>query len=159
MQNANQRTSQQKEDLRQKREQAFRQWQTCIRLAWLQVELGGMFYIEQPQRCMSWNLTDATTRYLLDQLSTYCIRDQCVDGLKHPKTGLPMQTGTMIPTTDIQFARQFAQRCTGHEYDHTRIEGHAKRGHGILSKTVLSTCNPTVENADETTPNNSDKTR
>ena len=130
----NQRTPQQKEDLRQHREQAFRQWQTCIRLAWLQVELGGLFYIEQPQSCMSWRLTDAKTRYLLDQLSTYCIRDQCFDGLKHPKNGLPMQKGTRIQTNDIQFARQFAQRCTGHEYDHARIAGSVTRGTAFYPK-------------------------
>ena len=43
MQNANQRSPQQAEALRKKRELAFRQWQSCIRLAWLQVELGGTF--------------------------------------------------------------------------------------------------------------------
>ena len=85
MQNANQRTPEQVEALRKKRELAFRMWQSCIRLAWLQVELGGTFYIEQPQRCMSWRLQDSKTRYLLDQLSSYCIRDQCFDGLVHPK--------------------------------------------------------------------------
>ena len=58
MQNANQKSPQQAENLRKKRELAFRQWQSCIRLAWLQVELGGTFYIEQPQRCMSWQLKD-----------------------------------------------------------------------------------------------------
>ena len=57
-QNINQRTPEQVENLRKKRELAFRQWQSCIRLAWLQVELGGTFYIEQPQRCMSWQLED-----------------------------------------------------------------------------------------------------
>ena len=57
-QNINQRTPEQVENLRKKRELAFRQWQSCIRLAWLQVELGGTFYIEQPQRCMSWQLKD-----------------------------------------------------------------------------------------------------
>ena len=61
MQNANQNTPPQKkqiEDLKKKRELAFRQWQSCIRLAWLQMELGGTFYIEQPLRCMSWKLKD-----------------------------------------------------------------------------------------------------
>ena len=91
MQNANQRTPEQIEALTKKRELAFRMWQSCIRLAWLQVELGGSFYIEQPQRCMSWRLQDSKTRYLLDQLSSYCVRDQCFDGLVHPKAGLPMQ--------------------------------------------------------------------
>ena len=32
------------------RELAFRMWQSCIRLAKLQLELGGTFYIKQPQR-------------------------------------------------------------------------------------------------------------
>ena len=118
MQNANQRTPEQVESLRKKRELAFRMWQSCIRLAWLQVELGGSFYIEQPQRCMSWRLQDSKTRYLLDQLSSYCIRDQCHDGLVHPKSGLPMQKGTRIQTNDATFATQFAQRCTGHDYGH-----------------------------------------
>ena len=54
--NANQRTPQQREELRQKRELAFRMWQSCVRLAWPQAELGGTFYIEQPHRCMSWRL-------------------------------------------------------------------------------------------------------
>ena len=91
MQNVNQRTPEQIKALTKKRELGFRMWQSCIRLAWLQVELGGSFYIEQPQRCMSWRLQDSKTRYLLDQLSSYCIRDQCFDGLVHAKTGLPMQ--------------------------------------------------------------------
>ena len=56
MQNANQNTPEQVDDLRKKRELAFRQWQSCIILACRQVELGGTFYIEQPQRCMSWRL-------------------------------------------------------------------------------------------------------
>ena len=63
MQNANQRTPQQADALRKKRELAFRQWHSCIRLAWLQVELGGTCYIVQPQRCMSWKLKDQKTRY------------------------------------------------------------------------------------------------
>ena len=58
MQNANQNTPQQIGHSRKKRELAFRQWQSCIRLAWLQLELGGTFYIEQPLRCMSWKLQD-----------------------------------------------------------------------------------------------------
>ena len=95
-QNINQRTPEQVENLRKKRELAFRQGQSCIRLAWLQVELGGTFYIEQPQRCVSWQLKDQRTRYLLDALSTSCIRDQCFDGLVHPKSGYPMQKGAMI---------------------------------------------------------------
>ena len=98
-------------------------WQSCIRRATLQTELGGKFYIEQPQRCMSWNLQDPTTRHLIGDLSTDCIRDQCFDGLAHPKSGLPMQKGTRIQTNDTEFARQFAQRCPGHEHGHARIEG------------------------------------
>ena len=41
MQNANQRSPEQIENLKQKREIAFRMWQSCIRLATLQTELGG----------------------------------------------------------------------------------------------------------------------
>ena len=41
MQNANQKNPEQVERLKQKREIAFRMWQSCIRLATLQVELGG----------------------------------------------------------------------------------------------------------------------
>ena len=63
------------------------------------------------------------TRYLLDELSTKCIRDQCFDGLVHPKSGLPMQKGTTIQTNDLSFAREFAQRCTGHDYAHVPISG------------------------------------
>ena len=120
MQNANQRNPQQIENLQQKRELAFRMWQSCIRLAKLQIELGGMVYIEQPQRCMSWSLQDQRTRQLIDELTTYCIRDQCFDALTHPKSGLPMQKGTRIQTNDRAFAQQFAQRCQGHEHGHTR---------------------------------------
>ena len=109
MQNVNQRTPEQVKNLLQKRELGFRMWQSCIRLAWLQVELGGSFYIEQPQRCMTWRLQDKKTRYLLDQLSSYCIRDQCFDGLTHPKTGLPMQKGTRIQTNDAPFCHKI---CT-----------------------------------------------
>ena len=43
MQNVNQRTPEQIKTLIQKRELGFRMWQSCIRLAWLQVELGGSF--------------------------------------------------------------------------------------------------------------------
>ena len=57
MKHANQ-TTQQPSRKPPEKELAFRQWQSCIRLAWLQVELGGTFYIEQPQRCMSWQLKD-----------------------------------------------------------------------------------------------------
>ena len=62
VQHANQRTPEQVEPLRKKRELAFRMWQSCIRLTWLQVELGGSFYREQPQRCMSWRLQGSKTR-------------------------------------------------------------------------------------------------
>ena len=134
MQNANQRPPQQAENLRKERELAFRQWQSCIRLAWLQVELGGTFYVEQPQRCMSWQLKDQKTRYLLDELSTFCIRDQCFDGLQHPKSGYPMQKGTRIQTNDISFANQFAQRCVGHDYDHVPIEGNITYGTAFYPK-------------------------
>ena len=123
MQNANLRNMQQVQDLIEKRKHGFRMWQSCIRLAKIQFELGGTFYIEQPQRCMTWRLEDPKTRELVDELSTYCIRDQCFDGLTHPKSGLPMQKSTRIQTNDIAFAQRFAQRCQGHEYGHTPIEG------------------------------------
>ena len=58
MQTAIQKTPEQKLEIRKKKEHAFRMWQRCIRLAWLQVEFGGTFYIEQPQRSMSWRLQD-----------------------------------------------------------------------------------------------------
>ena len=122
IQNANQQTPNQKKELENKRKLAYRMWQSCIRLAWLQVELGGKFYIEQPERCMTWRRSDMNTQHLLDELSTKCIRDQCV-GLVHPKSGLPMQKGTRIQTNDLSFAREFAQRCTGHDYAHVPISG------------------------------------
>ena len=80
-------------------------WQSCIELAWLQIELGGTFYIEQPKTCPSWQLEDRNTRYLLDELSSFAIRDQCFDGLTHPRTGLPMQKGTRIQTNDNSFIK------------------------------------------------------
>ncbi len=123
MQNANQRTPEQVENLEEKRRLALYQWESCIRLASLQHELGGKLYIEQPQTCMTWRLEDDNTRFLVDQLSQFCIRDQCFDGLKHPKTGLPMRKSTRIQTNDASFTQQFAQRCTGHEQGHTPIEG------------------------------------
>ena len=66
MQNANQRTPAQVADLAEKRKVSLRQWQNCIKLAWLQIELGGTFYIEQPQTCGTWELKDRSTRQLLD---------------------------------------------------------------------------------------------
>ena len=124
MQNANQKKkTQQREELKKKQEHAFKLWQSCIELAWLQIELGGTFYIEQPKTCQSWQLEDRNTRYLLDELSSYAIRDQCVDGLTHPKTGLPMQKGTRIQTNDTSSINQFTQRCTGHDHGHSPVEG------------------------------------
>ena len=72
---------------------------------------------------MSWNLQDQITRQLLDELSTYCIRDQCFDGSAHLKSGWSMQKCTRIQTNDAEFARLFAQRCTGHEHGQARVEG------------------------------------
>ena len=60
-----------------------------IRLAWVLLELGGYFYIEQPQTCMTWKLEDIYTRELLDGLSSYCVRDQCFDALVHPNLVYP----------------------------------------------------------------------
>ena len=54
MQNTNQRSPEQIEKLMEKRIEGFKQWRNCIRLAWVQLELGGYFYIEQPQTCMTW---------------------------------------------------------------------------------------------------------
>ena len=76
MQNANQRTQEQINGLIEKRRLGFKQWQSCIRLAWVQIELGGYFYIEQPHSRLSWKSPDTSARQLLDELSTSCIRDQ-----------------------------------------------------------------------------------
>ena len=54
--------------------QRIDQGRNCIRLAWMKVELGGHFYLERPQRCMDWALTDAWARQLLKQSPTYCAR-------------------------------------------------------------------------------------
>ena len=54
-----------------------------------QQQLGGQFYIEQPWTCGTWKLTDKLTRSVREG-STYCRRDQCVDGLTHPNNKLPM---------------------------------------------------------------------
>ena len=89
MQNTNQRTPEQIANLMEKRKQGLRQWKNSIRLAWVQLEIGGYFYIEQPQGCMTWRLEDVWTRQLLDELSTSCIRDQCFDGLKTREPGDP----------------------------------------------------------------------
>ena len=40
LQNANQRTPEQIADLTKKREQGLKQWKSCMRLAWVQLELG-----------------------------------------------------------------------------------------------------------------------
>ena len=102
---------------------------------------------------MSWRLQDSKTRHLLDPLSSYCIRDQCFDGLVHPKTGLPMQKGTRIQTNDATFATKFAQRCAGHDYDHAPIEGGK-----VVSDTAFypkKFCQRVVQlwkTSDETTP-------
>ncbi len=79
------------------------QWRSCMRLAWVQLELGGYFYIEQPQTCVTWNLKDTLTRQLLDRLSSSCIRDLCFDDLKHPRSGKPLQRSTRIQSNDPSF--------------------------------------------------------
>ena len=96
MQNVNQRTPEQIADLIKKRQLGFKQWRNCIRLAWVQIELGGYFYIEQPQNCTTWKFEDMNTRQLVDRLSSYCISDQCFDGLQHPKSGKPMRKSTRV---------------------------------------------------------------
>ena len=123
MQNTNQRTPEQVANLIEKRKEGFKQWRNCIRQAWVQLELGGYFYIEQPQRCMTWRLEDTMTRQLLDELSSYCIRDQCFDGLKHPRSGKPMKKGTHMQSNDSAFTLHFGQRCVGHEIEHAIVEG------------------------------------
>ena len=72
---------------------------------------------------MTCKLRGKTRRQLLDHLSTYCIRDQCSDNLKHQKPGLPLKKITRIQSNDVAVTLQFGQRCVGHEYDHARIEG------------------------------------
>ena len=81
MQNANQNTPEQIEQLKKKRELAFRQWQSCIRLACLQVELGGTFYIEQPQRRMIWQLKDPKQQdiYWMDYQLIVCATNVLID--------------------------------------------------------------------------------
>ena len=81
MQNINQRSPEQMLRLAQKRARGVIQWQNCLRLAWVQLELGGYFYIEQPQTCRTWSLQDTLTRQMLDGFSKSCNRDQCFDGL------------------------------------------------------------------------------
>ena len=155
MQNANQRTPQQREELRKKRELAFRMWQSCLRLAWLQVELGGTFYIEQPQKCMSWRLQDPMTRLVME-VSLRCIRGQCFDGLTHPKSGLPMQKSTRIQTNDVSFVRHFAHRCVGHDYDHAPIEGgRVTRDTAFYPKKFCQRVVHIWKQSDETTPKES----
>ena len=97
----------------------LKQWHNCIRLAWLQLELGGYFYIEQPQTCYTWKLKDMYTRQLLDNLSSHCIRDQCFDGLVHPDSGKPVWQVSRIQSNDYSFTLHFGQRCIGHETEHT----------------------------------------
>lgn len=72
---------------------------------------------------MTWTLDDPITRSLIDDLSTYCIRDQCCDGLTHPRFGFPMKQSTRIQTNDTAFAQHFAPHCQGHEQGHIRVEG------------------------------------
>ena len=73
----------------QKRREGFKQWKNCMRLAWVLIELGGYFYTERPQACKTWRVDDTLTRQITDGLSSYCIGDQCFDGLTHPKSGNP----------------------------------------------------------------------
>ena len=75
LQNANQRTEEQVENLKRKREEGLKQWHSSMRLAWVQLELGGYFYIEQPQTCSTWKINDTLTHYILWESSSYCIRD------------------------------------------------------------------------------------
>ena len=98
------------------------------------MELGGSFHIEQPLRCMSWKLQDPNTRNILDELATYCIRGQCFDDLRHPKTGYPMQKSIRIQTNDLAFAEHFAQRCVGHQFGHVTIEGNVTRSTAFYPK-------------------------
>ena len=104
-------------------------WHNCMRLAWLQLELGGYYYIEQPQKCVTWNLRDTLTRQICGALSSKCVRDQCFDNRKHPRTGRPLQQSTRIQSNDRAFTLQFGQRCVGHETDHARTES-TRTSHG-----------------------------
>ena len=123
LQNANQRTEEQVKNLQRKRKEGLKQWHSCMRLAWVQLELGGYFYIEQPQTCSTWQINDTLTNFIVWESSSYCIRDQCFDGLAHPKSGNPMKKSTRIQTNDESFSLNFGQRCVGHEIEHARIEG------------------------------------
>ena len=123
MQNINQKTPEQVEALKEKRKLGLKQWRNCIRLAWVQLELGGYFYIEQPQTCMTWKIEEPLIRQLVDGLSRHCIRDQCFDGLRHPRSGRPMRKSTRIQSNDSSFTLSFCQRCIGHETEHAHIEG------------------------------------
>ena len=85
--------------------------------------------IEQPQACTTWKFNDPETRYLL-QWSMQCHRDQCVGGLKHPKTGLPMKKATRVQTS-LAALEHLSLRCPGpkscHLHEHAlgtrRVQG------------------------------------
>ena len=111
-----------------------RVWKNCMRLCLAQQQLGGQFYIEQPWTCGTWKLTDKLTKSVLEN-STYCRRDQCVDGLINPENKLPMEKGTRIQSNDSYFCTQFAQRCKGHGEDyHTPIIGRLARDTAFYPK-------------------------
>ncbi len=99
------------------------QWHGCMHLAWVQADMNGYFYIEQPENCVTWHLKDTLTRYVLDARSSRCIRDLCFDGMKHPRSGKPLQRSTRIQSNDASFVWYFGQGCVGHDMDHARAGG------------------------------------
>ena len=94
-------------------------WRNCIQVALAQLELGGYFYIEQPHSSVNWKSQDTSSRQLLDDLSSPCIRDQCFDNLNHPRSGRPVSKSSRIQSNDASFVLQFGQRCIGHSVSHT----------------------------------------
>ena len=101
-----------------KEEEQLIMWQNCNQLALVQLELGGYFYNEQPQNSLTWKSQDTSSRQLLDDLSTPCIRGQCFDNLKHPKSGRPVSKSSRIQSNDAAFVLQFGQWCIGHSVSH-----------------------------------------
>ena len=123
MNNINERDADQIERQRVKRLRCIRIWRNVLRLIAQQIEQGGQFYLEQPTSCGSWRLDDRDTDNLVNS-SFFCMRHQCMDGLVHPKSGLPMKKSTRIQSNDERFVVVFRISCDGHNgVPHDWLEG------------------------------------
>ena len=75
-------------DLKLKQEYGKKIWVNCMKLAILQIKLGGDVYVEQPYRCGTWRLNDKKTEEPNDLMN---------ERPNAPTTELPMDRITKPP--------------------------------------------------------------